>query len=153
MTDEIWATVVVAVVSIIGIVVAQILSFRSMKGQMILQTRASFFQEAYKDNMILMHCITQIESGLDKEKNIKKIQELIDERPFNFPFSFLMHWCLVEEKLRSPDPRLGIQILCADIEKSMQIYSLKYFKEVLGIKSDEMKQLLEAMKGTLKTQK
>jgi hypothetical protein len=151
MVDEIWPTVVVAVISIIGIVVAQFLSFRSMKGQMVLQTRASYFQEAYKDNMVVMHCITQIESGLDKEKNIKKIQNLIDEHPYNFSFGLLFNWCTIEEKLRSPNPSEEIKILCADIGVTMKVYSLKYYTEVLGIKPDEWKKLLEAMKGTLRT--
>jgi hypothetical protein len=47
MSDDIWATVVVALASIIGILITQIWSFRSSKASFVFQTRAGFLQEAY----------------------------------------------------------------------------------------------------------
>jgi hypothetical protein len=150
MVDEIWATAIVALTSIIGIVVTQFLSFRSIKGQTILQTRASYFQEAFKDNMTAMHCVTQIEIGLDRDKNINRIHDLINEHPYNFSFSLLLNWRTIEEKLRSSEPNEGLKMLCDNIQPSMNLYSLKYYGEVLGIKHDEMNSLLEALKGTIR---
>jgi hypothetical protein len=97
-----------------------------------------------------MFCITQIEAGLETADNIQKIQTIIDERPYNFPFGFLVNWCMVKDKLTGTDRIEGIKTLLANIEGSLKLYSSKYLIEVLGLKPPEVSQFLEAMKGTLK---
>jgi hypothetical protein len=91
MVEEIWGMAIIASVSIISIIIAHFLILRRTRESFIFQTRAGFFQEGYKDNLTIMFCITQIEAGLKTADNVQKIQTIIDERPYNFPFGFLVN--------------------------------------------------------------
>jgi len=148
---ENFGTVVVAVASIVSILITHVLVLRRTRGAFIFQTRANFFQEAYRDNLAVLHCISRIEANDQVKKNIQKIQQIIDERPHNFPFGFLTTWSVVGDKLMNPKPIEEIKSLLASIEDSLKFYSLKYFKEVLGIKQKELDLFSKALKGRMLT--
>jgi hypothetical protein len=92
MSEDIWATVIVASVSIIGIVIAQVLSSRSSKESFVFQTRASFFQEAYRDTYTVLTCLDTIVKGESNKEKVERIQKLVDEHSYSFPPCFLQTW-------------------------------------------------------------
>jgi hypothetical protein len=147
MSEEIWPTVLVALASIIGIVITQVLSFRSSKTAFVLQTRAGFFQEAYRDNYMVACCLIKIEQEKNEEKNIDEIQKIIDLRPYNFSLGFLSAWMISKEKLRKPESKAEIKKLMENLAESLKFYGTKYFGEVLGIKPQEVNDLMKALRG------
>jgi len=101
--SEVWSTVIVASVSIVSIVITQFLSSRGSMGQMVLQTRFSFFQEGYKDNIVVWYSLNEIRDGKEVITNSRKIQEIVDERPDNLAVQFLVKWTELRLELNTVD--------------------------------------------------
>jgi len=151
MIDDIWATVVVALVSIIGIIITQIWSFRSSKAQFVLQTRAGFFQQAYRDNLKVMLCLKNLEAKQFEKESISKITQIVDERPESFSYTFVGIWDGTRDKLIG-----NLELIKTAINElgiSYSFYSRKYIMEVLGTTHQEWERLKEAIAGSYFTSK
>ena len=156
MSDDIWATVIVASVSIIGIVITQIWSFRSSKASFVIQTRAGLIQEVYRDNYMVFDSLVRLLSNRkDKESlekvlmdkgSIEKVQKVIDEHPYNFSLSFLSSWSMDKDKLLEGDEK-ALDNLGQLLENSLEFYLNKYLAEVLGLKSKEIKDYRKVVLG------
>ena len=153
MAEEFWGIVVVSTVSIVSILITHFLTFRSTKNQIIFQARAGYIQEEYRDLLTIFNLLTKISFNLEKEKSVATIQKIVDERPYNLPYGFLVNWCLLGMKklLPSEFPK-ETQTLRKDLEPLLQIYTNKYHKEVMGSSDEELEQYREALKGTYREQ-
>jgi hypothetical protein len=88
--------------------------------------------------------------GVDLEKNIQKIQNLVDEHPYNFPYCFILNWPVIKKKLLNQNREDGVKLLLSNIQAGHRLFTSKYLKEVLGLSKWEVKQFLFAMAGPMK---
>jgi hypothetical protein len=149
--SEVWSTVIVASVSIIGIVVAQVLGLRSSREQMVLQTRFAFLQEGYKDNVVVWNALDGINVGHEIEKNVEKIQEIVDKRPHNLAIAFLSKWVDSKDDLTDNIKRKEYSNKLYDcFLDNLDFYAKRYYHQVLGLKGKELNDYIESMKPKLK---
>jgi hypothetical protein len=152
MSEDVWATVVVALVSIIGIVITQVWSLRSTKAQFVFQTRASFFQQAFRDNSRVLMYLGRVEIGESEKESIEKATQIIEEHPESFSFKFAVKWGATKDKLiGNPET---IRNTIEELRSSLFVYGKKFVIEVLGVTSqEEWKALSEAMTGLTEAEK
>jgi hypothetical protein len=150
MSDDVWITVIstvtVALVSIVGIVITQIWGLRSSKASFVFQTRAGFFQEAYRDNYTALTCLDTIIKGSFNKEQVERIQAIVGARSYNLPISFLVAWPKNKDRLVAGEVE-DLEKLKRSLKDALTLYSEKYFTEVLGIKSDEIEAWRKATLG------
>lgn len=147
--SEVWSTVIVASVSIVGIVVAQILTSRATRGQMVLQSRFSFLEEGYKDNIVVWHALADVEKGKELDDNIEKMQEIVDKRPYNLAIKFLLKWVDCKDALNNIDIKKRRQAVIElyDASKSnLRFYAKRYYEQVLGLEGEELADFLKSLR-------
>jgi hypothetical protein len=145
--SEVWSTVIVASVSIIGIVVTQVLGLRSSREQMVLQTRFAFLQEGYKDNIVVWNALDGIKATQEIERNIEKIQEIVDKRPHNLAIAFLSKWVDHKDNLTDSTKRKeAFKKLYDCYLDNLYFYAKRYYHQVLGLKGKELDDYLESLK-------
>jgi len=145
VADEIWGALVVALASIIGIILTQYWGYRSLKRQSILQSRTEFFQDTYKRNLTVAIYLSSINRGLDRKKNIEKIQKLVDEYPYLFTADFVVNWSKIVAKTLFSDDEM--KALTKKFVKYLSMLSYNYYTETLGMNDEEAKQILKMQVG------
>ncbi|MHA1632203.1 MAG: hypothetical protein ACTSXC_05260 [Candidatus Freyarchaeota archaeon] len=133
-------TVLVPLVSLIGMIIAIILNYRSMRIRFELESRAGYIQEVLRDMYRLVNYLRQITMGQDIRGNVEKIQELLNERPYNFKFKIINEWVEVRYELEKSGYKLEksglierVTKLMMDVMNKIHLYEEKYTK-ILGIK-------------------
>jgi len=145
MAEEIWGALVVALASVIGIILSQYWSYRSLRKQSILQSRKKYFQVTYNRNLTVAIYLASINRGLDRKKNMEKIQNIIDKYPHSFTADFVVSWSkTISKQLYSDDE---MKELSKKFTQFLTLLSYNYYCETLGMNEKEAEDIMNMQVG------
>ena len=140
MLDPVW-------IALIGIIVTQYLIYKRLHLERVSEKRNEYFIEGHKQIKIVLYCLGQIEDKIDTKKNINKIQEIVENHPYYFPYNFLISWMDFRNPSTNISTEKSLEILFISIGDMMNLFDKKFFIEVLGFKLEEFNEYGDALFG------
>lgn len=129
-------SILVAVISVIGMILVSLVSwylnYRSSRIRFEVETRAEYVQEVLRDNYKLLNYLRQITMRRETKGNVSKIQELMDNHPYNFKFDIINKWVGARHEFEKSDSIEKITKLMMDVMNRISLYEDRYSK-ILGI--------------------
>lgn len=148
MVDPVWIALIADNFLLISIIVAQYLIYKRVQVSHVSEKRVEHFIEAYKNNTIVHHSLSQIELGKNQKENVDRIQEIVEKHPYNFSLYFQYKWSQLKDEVTEILPEKGIKVLYENLAYTEKMYYKKYQVEVLRFKKEEFKEFANAFKGT-----
>ena len=139
------------VLSLATVIVTQYILYRKLRTELAIQNQTRFLETAFKDNYAVIFHLDMIMMGEDVKTQIQKIQEIINTHNYNLSTGFVINWVMYKDTLlgeNSEEKKHAHQILQKNILYTWRIFAVKYLKNNLGLKYDEILEMEKASKGT-----
>ena len=137
MLDPVWIALIADNFLLIAVIVTIFLLFRRIQREHS-EKIIEHFIEAYKDNVVVHHGLSQIELGVDQQKNVDKIEKIVEERPYNFLLGFLFQWSQLKDNLLKVSFEKGVKVLNKSLMME-EAYYKRYLVDILGFKRESLK--------------
>lgn len=146
MLDPVWIALIADNFLLIAVIVTIYLLFRRIQREHS-EKIIEHFIEAYKDNVVVHHSLSQIELGVDQQKNVDKIEKIVEERPYNFLLGFLFQWSQLKDDLLKVSFEKGVKVLNKSLMME-EAYYKRYLVDILGFKRESLKDY-DGLEGSL----